>query len=672
MTASDQTGTPAPVVLGGRYEVHRRLARGGMAEVFLARDQALDRPVAVKILFPEFATDPAFVERFRREAQAAANLSHPNIVGVYDWGSESGTYYIVMEYVEGQSLAEVIRSAGPLHPRRAAEVIFEVAGALGFAHQRGVVHRDVKPGNVLISTSGVAKVTDFGIARALSSPDEDLTQAGSVMGTATYFSPEQAQGFQVDARSDLYSLGVVLYEILTGRPPFVGDSPVAIAYKHVQEWPPRPSQFVSGVPTGLESVILRLLAKKPDQRYKSADDLRADLRRFLDGQTTLAEEELARPAAAAAVVAPVDNATIVNPVVVAPAATTVQPAATVPPSGAVPMVEPDYYDDEPPSRTGLFAAITAVLVVALLALGFWLYTSLTDDGETGQKVFVTNVVDMTQAEAEAALRAQELNPQVREESSDTAALGVVFEQNPAANAELVTGSDVEIVVSTGPAMVPVPKVQNLSEADARAALTALGFEVEVEQVENPIIEEGKAVDTSPAENEPAPAKSVVTLRISTGVGSEVVPVVTGKTVEAANAALTDKGFTVGTPILKPSSVVDEGFVITTDPVGSAPKGSAISVIVSSGDEPVKVPAVSGQLEAEATTLLRARGLEVDVDFRSLPPGDSKDGRVVEVTPAAGTTVDAGSTVKIIIGDAGAAPTSTTSTSTTPTTTTTSP
>src|SRR4051794_25660818 len=299
MTTSEPTGTPAPVILGGRYEVHRRLARGGMAEVFLARDQALDRPVAVKILFPEFAADPAFVERFRREAQAAANLSHPNIVGVYDWGSESGTYYIVMEYVEGQALAEVIRDAGPLHPRRAAEVIFEVAGALGFAHQRGVVHRDVKPGTVLISTTGTAKVTDFGIARALSSPADDLTQAGSVMGTATYFSPEQAQGFTVDARSDLYSLGVVLYEMVCGRPPFTGDTPVAIAYKHVQEAPPRPTSIVSGIPEGLEAIIGKLLAKNPDSRYLSADDLRSDLRRFLDGEVPGALEEYRRPVAGA-------------------------------------------------------------------------------------------------------------------------------------------------------------------------------------------------------------------------------------------------------------------------------------------------------------------------------------------------------------------------------------
>ena len=667
MTTSDPTGSAAPVVLGGRYEVHRRLARGGMAEVFLARDQALDRPVAVKILFPEYATDPAFVERFRREAQAAANLSHPNIVGVYDWGSESGTYYIVMEYVEGQSLAEVVRDAGPLHPRRAAEIIFEVAGALGFAHQRGVVHRDVKPGNVLISTSGTSKVTDFGIARALSSPADDLTQAGSVMGTATYFSPEQAQGFPVDARSDLYSLGVVLYEILCGRPPFVGDSPVAIAYKHVQEWPPRPSQFVTGVPAGLESVILKLLAKKPEQRYRSADDLRADLRRFLDGQTTVAEEELARPAAAAAPVAAAAAATVVNPTVTAdPSHTTVMPVAAAPIA-----TDPLEVDDQPPARTGLFVAVTLLLLAGLAALGFWLVTSLNDNStDTGDTVLVTDTVGMTQDDAIAALKAQGFNPTVQEEASDVAVAGTVIRQSPAANTRLAKGKDVLVFVSTGPANVAVPPVADLTEAAARKALVDAGFVVKVEQFESDTVPAGSAVETVPATGTPAPNGSEVLLRISTGAGSEAVPVVTGKTVDQATKALTDKGFVVGEKVLQASADVKKDLVITTDPVGSAPKKSTVNLIVSTGAEPVKVPAVKGQREDEATTLLKSKGFDVSVEPKALPAGDANDGRVISVDPAAGTSLDAGSTVTITVGVAGAA--TTTSSPATTSTTTTSP
>src|SRR5271157_3345117 len=263
----------APRVFSNRYELTHLIARGGMAQVYRARDRLLDRPVALKVLFPELSVDRAFVERFRREAQAAANLSHPNIVPVFDWGEDGGTYFIVMEFIDGRPLSAVLRGSGPLAPVRTADIGAHVAAALAYAHRHGVIHRDVKPGNVLITDDGEVKVTDFGIARAVNT-EESLTQTGAVMGTATYFSPEQAEGIGVDSRSDIYSLGVVLFEMVAGRPPFLGDTPVAVASKHVRDQPPLPHELNPAVPMPLEAVVMKAMAKSPDQRYPTAEELR--------------------------------------------------------------------------------------------------------------------------------------------------------------------------------------------------------------------------------------------------------------------------------------------------------------------------------------------------------------------------------------------------------------
>src|SRR5690606_16634381 len=457
------------VIFNGRYELHRRLGRGGMAEVYLARDLLLDRPVAVKVLFPALATDAGFVERFRREAQAAANLQHPNIVSVFDWGEANGTYFIVMEYVEGHTLADTIREEGRLHPDRAAEITADIAAALGFAHRNRVVHRDVKPGNVLLTRDGGVKVADFGIARALSdSTDQSLTKTGSVMGTATYFSPEQARGAPVDPRSDIYSLGVVLYEMTTGHPPFAGDSAVAIAYKHVQENPVPPRHLDPALPETLEAITLKCLAKNPANRYPSAQDLRADLRRFLDGSRIMAEPVLAPPMDPGATG------------LMAPTGYGDQTAVVAGPPGYQPdgYDEYDDYDDyddeEEPQRSKGFLAAMVLLLLVLAGLLFLLARNFSGGGEEAPQVTVPRAVDMPVTDAKATLEAEGLEVTTVYEASD-APPDQVIAQDPRPGEEVDEGSEVTLTVSQGPEPVMVPNVINKTQTEANQELVAAGF-----------------------------------------------------------------------------------------------------------------------------------------------------------------------------------------------------
>src|SRR5580658_565348 len=421
-----------PRVLSGRYELSHLVARGGMAEVYRAHDRLLDRPVALKVLFPELSVDRAFVERFRREAQAAANLSHPNIVPVFDWGEDAGTYFIVMEFIDGRALSSILRSAGPMHPDRAAEIGADVAMALAYAHRHGVIHRDVKPGNVLITEDGIVKVTDFGIARAINT-EESLTQTGAVMGTATYFSPEQAEGMGVDARSDIYSLGVVLFEMVTGRPPFMGDTPVAVASKHVRENPPTPREINPSVPPDLEAIILKCLAKSPEYRYATGDDLRVDLLRFREGR-------------AVGAVAP--------PMMAPPTMGTTQ---ALPYGGPQTLAQVAGQDvDEPEqSRTGLYAGLLVVLVVALIvvvvflgqSLGWWHF------GGAANSVAVPDVTSQPVTSAEHTLHEAGLKWSVHPDPSSKAPNTEVVRTSPGQGTSVTKGSSVELI--TGGAGAPV-------------------------------------------------------------------------------------------------------------------------------------------------------------------------------------------------------------------------
>jgi eukaryotic-like serine/threonine-protein kinase len=440
-------------VLASRYELDGLLGHGGMADVYHGIDQVLGRQVAVKVLGPQFARDQSFVARFRREAQAAAALNHPNLVSVFDTGSDDGTHYIVMEYVAGTTLAKVIRDEGPLPADRAAAIALAVARALAFAHRAGLVHRDVKPANIMLSGDGTVKVMDFGIARTTNG--ESLTQTAAVLGTATYFSPEQAQGAAVDARSDIYALGCVLFEMLTGHPPFAGENPVAVAYKHVTENPPRPSEEAQGVPAELEAIVMRCLAKHPDDRYQTAEDLADDLQRFRTGS-------------------PVD----------ATALLAARPTQALPTTKARPLPPtPKQQDDRRRRRIGVAAIVTALVVIVGLGL-FLLARSLGSSGS--QEITVDpSVVGKTVTVAKEILASQGFTNVTTTTQPNQAPAGIVTDYNPKT---AVPGDAITLTVSSGPAQVGVPNVVCETRRDAFAQLKAVGLTALVGQppVNNPI------------------------------------------------------------------------------------------------------------------------------------------------------------------------------------------
>jgi eukaryotic-like serine/threonine-protein kinase len=667
------------IVLNDRYEIQNRIGRGGMADVFLARDVLLDRPVAIKVLFPEYATDPNFVERFRREAQSAANLNHPNIVSVYDWGKYSNTYFMAMEYVQGRTLADILRANGHVSSVQAAEIASEVSAALSFAHRGGVVHRDIKPANILIGSAGQVKVADFGIARAMNAPTEsNLTQVGSVMGTATYFSPEQAQGAQPDPRSDLYSLGIVLYEMVAGKPPFTGDNPVGIAYKQVHD-PPQPlNQLVADVPRPFEAIVAKLLAKNPDLRYPDADAVRDDLRRFRSGEPVMALAGIAPngpPAAAVSTVAMPRTTAVPASAVQSTYAAGAGSAATarttaMPATGQRPVQQqPVQYS--PPNRNGLYAVLGFIAVIGLVIGGILLYNSLTEKEEVVEPttVAVPNVIGKTMEEASKMLAdvglavtpvAQE-NAEVPEDQ--------VFQTIPPAETIVDLDSAVEVYFNPVKEPQPVPDVTGENLEEAKRILTEAGFVVGEVTSENSELPKDTVIRTTPVANESLKVGSPVAIVLSAGPDTQTIPNVEGQSQQAAQQLLEGDPFNFVVSVLTENSdTVDTGDVIRTEPAvnGELAPGSPITIVVSSGVQQVQVPVVVGLTEAQAKNLLISKGLTANVAFVDVAAGNSNDGRVIASNPNANTLVDPGSAVGLTVGRA-VAPTTTETTTTTSTT-----
>ena len=622
-----------------------------MAQVYRAMDRQLDRPVALKVLFPELSIDRTFVERFRREAQAAANLSHPNIVPVFDWGEDDGSYFIVMEYVEGRPLSAVLRDPQRLLPVQIAMIGAGVAAALAFAHRHGVIHRDVKPGNVLITPDGDVKVTDFGIARAVNT-EESLTQTGAVMGTAAYFSPEQAEGKGVDARSDIYSLGVVLYEMAVGRPPFTGDSPVAVASKHVRDAPVLPREANPAVPMALEAIVMMAMAKNPDDRYRSAEELRADLLRFADGRPV----EAADPG--------------VTSMMTAVGATTQAVPTATGRTMAVPVAPgPPPEDLERKKRTRRLVALLIGLLVALAVIAFFLLRSL---GVFGGDVKVPDLVGLTTAAATQTLQNDNLTLGTTTFRTSTTAKGLVLSTNPKSGASVGKNSAVSIVVSNGPniPIVAVPDVVGdaLATAIQKLGSANLNYTVKTISSNQP---QGTVLSQIPSAGSHVRQTVPVQLTVSGTQTSVLVPSVLGQSPTAAGGTLARAGLTVGSQSSECSNGYASGQVSAQNPGSGAsvPPNTPVNVAVSNGPC-VPVPSVIGQSQSSASAAVSAANLVPNFTTDTTCANGAQPGTVDSQTPAGGAQVQSGSTVNMSVCSPTTTTTSTPSSTTSSTSTTT--
>jgi serine/threonine-protein kinase len=626
------------MMFDGRYRILRKLGSGGMANVYLAEDEELGRRVAIKILNDRHANDDQFVERFRREAKNAAGLSHPNIVSIYDRGEAEGTYYIAMEYLEGRSLKERIVAEGPLPIASAIEIVRQILRAVGFAHRRQIVHRDIKPHNVLLVQDGPGdgderfKVTDFGISRTATS---QMTEAGSIVGTAQYLSPEQARGAPVDQRSDIYSVGIVLYELLTGQLPFTGETPLEIAMKHLSEIPKAPSELRPEIPTDLDMIVLRALAKDPADRFESADEMERELARVAGGGGVTTETaEAATAVLAGAGLAEAAPTMISRRPVVAPRET----------------YDDHYYDyEEPPRRRRpLWPWLLAILLAAgAIVAGFYVWDQIQDELNATKPVAVPLVEGMRKPLAEKAIRDAGLRPRAINRSHLTVPVGEVFAQDPDAGERIQKGNAVRIFVSTGKPRVNVPDVLGAREADAIATIRAAGL------IPNPVEifsddPQGSVIAQDPKGGTSVVRGSTVRINISKGQQTTGLPNVIGLSYDNAAEQLRRAGFTPSRKDV--DSNEPKGTVIDMDPPPGSlqPPGTKITVTVSKGQATSTIPDVTGIDEASAQATLENEGWKVSI--RDTPTQNpDEDGIVLDQAPSAGEQAKPGAKVTLFVG-----------------------
>ena len=610
-------------LVDGRYRILRRIGSGGMADVYCAEDSHLGRQVAIKVLHRRFAQDQEFVERFRREAKSAAGLNHPNVVGVFDRGEHEGTYYIAMEFLTGRTLKDIVTAEAPLPQERVIDLGTQILQAAGFAHRHGVIHRDFKPHNVIVDELGHAKVTDFGIARAGAS---EMTETGSIMGTAQYLSPEQAQGHAVTATSDIYSIGVMLYEMLAGRLPFEGDSAVAVALKHLSEQPPPISQWRPDVHPALEAVVMAALAKDPAQRWQSAEDLAAALE-AARAQIEAGHNGGQDTAAFAPIAMPAEDATAATQVAGAP-----EPVLA-------PVADPRREEE----RRWPWIAI-GLLTLALI--GALLYVILSGT-LTAEKKDVPRVTGKQLVEARAVLERAGFEVQT-ERVRSAQPFDQVVDQDPNPGEQADEGSTVTLEVSRGPGEVLVPAVANLRQGVAIQELEDAGLKVTVDQEPSDKVKKDFAIRTLPREATKVTRGTRVRLFVSSGPEQLTVPDVTGLSRDSAESRLRDEGF--GVSVAEQESDEPEGDVISQSPAGGTElaRGETVTITVSTGQPQVDVPDVIGLSERDANSKLRAAGLAPVTQERTVTD-PSQDGVVVEQRPGSGTQVDEGREVVIVIG-----------------------